>query len=127
MSTENCHKALFFSLRRVLVWCVSALVFINLSACVSISPKEMEPFTAKSTSARMMNQVLLSWELRDDVSTYCAKEMKLDMEKAFFTPPQACAYWNRRTRECVVVTSPTTSHMVLGHEVRHCFEGHFHD
>ena len=126
---EHCplSQSLGFSVRRVLALSASALVLINLSACVSISAKEMEPFSAKPVSARMMSQVLLSWELRDDVSAYCAKEMKLDMEKAFFTPPQACAYWNKRTRECVVVTSPTTTHMVLGHEVRHCFEGHFHD
>jgi len=25
-----------------------------------------------------------------------------------------------------VVTGPNPNHVVLGHEVRHCFEGHFH-
>jgi len=127
MRTTYCHTSLFFSVRRVLAGCASALVLVNLSACVSIPAQEMEPFRAKPVSARMMSQVQLSWELREDVSAHCAKEMKMDMEKAFITPPQACAFWNRRTRECVVVTSPNTTHTVLGHEVRHCFEGHFHD
>ncbi len=39
---------------------------------------------------------------------------------------QACAVWNVKTNVCTIITEPHAPYEVLGHEVRHCFEGHFH-
>ncbi|WP_133239976.1 hypothetical protein [Limnohabitans planktonicus] len=39
---------------------------------------------------------------------------------------QACAVWNVKTNVCTIMTEPNAPDEVLGHEVRHCFEGHFH-
>ncbi|PUE06387.1 hypothetical protein B9Z51_16375 [Limnohabitans sp. T6-5] len=39
---------------------------------------------------------------------------------------QACAVWNVKTNVCTIMTEPYASDEVIGHEVRHCFEGHFH-
>ncbi len=39
---------------------------------------------------------------------------------------QACAVWNVKTNVCTIMTEAHASEEVLGHEVRHCFEGHFH-
>jgi len=47
-------------------------------------------------------------------------------EQAYFTPPVACAIWSVPAKECTVVTGPKVTHVALGHEVRHCFEGRFH-
>ena len=41
--------------------------------------------------------------------------------------PMACAYWNVKRSECTVVTPEVTGYNYLGHELRHCFEGAFHD
>ena len=41
--------------------------------------------------------------------------------------PMACAYWNVKRGECTVVTPEVTGFNYLGHELRHCFEGAFHD
>lgn len=38
---------------------------------------------------------------------------------------RACAKWTSKT--CTIYTAPETSHAILGHEMRHCFEGKFHD
>jgi len=38
---------------------------------------------------------------------------------------RACAKWT--SKSCTIYTAPETSHAILGHELRHCFEGHFHD
>ena len=38
---------------------------------------------------------------------------------------RACAKWTSKT--CTIYTAPETSHAILGHELRHCFEGKFHD
>lgn len=31
------------------------------------------------------------------------------------------------TGQCVIFTSTKTTHQILGHEVRHCYQGAFHD
>jgi hypothetical protein len=36
-----------------------------------------------------------------------------------------CAIWEGWV--CTIYTRRMTSHEVLGHELRHCFEGHFHN
>ena len=35
-----------------------------------------------------------------------------------------CAVWTGMS--CTIYTRPMTSHEILGHELRHCFEGHYH-
>jgi hypothetical protein len=35
-----------------------------------------------------------------------------------------CSAWS--AGKCVIYTQRMTTHTILGHELRHCFEGHFH-
>jgi hypothetical protein len=67
----------------------------------------------------------LTWEVREDVADYCLK-VSPARGHLWLPKPVACAVWITATRECKVVTGPNPNHVVLGHEVRHCFEGHFH-
>lgn len=106
-------------------------VMVSLTACqtmggVMIHASEYEAFTALPVEQRIMKEVKLRWEVREDVTEYCAKSTGMGREQAFFTPPLACAVWHVANKECVVVTGKQTTHVALGHEVRHCFEGHFH-
>lgn len=107
------------------------LLGLGLSGCQTmggtyLSATEMEAFTPVAYDKRVMNTVKLRWEVRTDVADYCANSMGLDKERAYATPPLACAIWSVRNQECTIVTGSITSHLALGHEVRHCFEGHFH-
>lgn len=107
-----------------------------LSACqtltVELSDQAEHPtFTPLSPDQRIMNTVTIKWEVRDDAAEFCAKSMRVrslqpGRELAFATPPMACAIWYVPGKECTVITSKKVSHALLGHEVRHCFEGHFH-
>jgi hypothetical protein len=110
-----------------MLMCMS-LVF--LAGCqtmgVEIPHSEYEKFTAKPADKRIMKEVKLRWETREDVAQYCAKSIGMGREQAYITPPVACAVWHVERQECVIVTGKETSHVALGHEVRHCFEGHFH-
>jgi len=38
---------------------------------------------------------------------------------------RACAVYTSKT--CTIITGLETSHAIIGHELRHCFEGRFHD
>lgn len=110
---------------------LSPCVAVLLSACQSmggayLSATELQPFDALPQNQRIMNTVKVRWEVRQDVQTFCAQAMRLDQSTAYFTPPLACAMWNVSRSECTIVTGPSTSHLALGHELRHCFEGQFH-
>ena len=112
-------------------WAGVGLVLVALTACQAmlggvIQASDYEVFTAQPVEKRIMNEVKLRWEVREDVTQYCAKSIGMGREQAFITPPLACVIWHVPNRECVVVTGSQTTHVALGHEVRHCFEGHFH-
>jgi hypothetical protein len=104
---------------------------LTLSACNGgaihqVSSLELIPFNAKPANYRIMNQVRINWEVRADVAHFCAQAKSMGREQSYLTPPMGCAIWDILKGECTVVTGPVTSHAALGHELRHCFEGHFH-
>lgn len=103
---------------------------LGLTACQTmpgnVSSHELELFAPLTPKQRIMNEVKVRWDVREDVAEHCAKAMKMGPDQAYFTRPLACAIWNKRQQECTIVTGPQTSHLALGHELRHCFEGHFH-
>ena len=110
---------------------MAPLLGLGLSACQTTQglyfpASELATFTPLSPHERVMEQVKLRWEVRDDVGAHCAQAPGMDRERAYAQPPVACAIWNASTRECTVVTAKVTTHLALGHEVRHCFEGRFH-
>lgn len=102
-----------------------------LAACQTVNSDfvhkaELSEFTPMPVQNRTMNAVKMRWEIRDDVAAYCAAATGMGKERAFTTPPLACAIWSVSAKECTIVTAKVTTHLALGHEVRHCFEGHFH-
>jgi hypothetical protein len=118
--------------KRLAMTVLACLPMVFLTGCLTmgggvIPSAEYEKFTPRPTEKRIMKEVSLRWEVRDDVAQYCAKSMGMGREQAYITPPVACAVWHVERQECVIVTGKETSHVALGHEVRHCFEGHFHN
>ena len=107
--------------RLLLVWMLVA----GLTGCAVVSQTEYKEFTPMPANARVMNQVKLTWEVREDVGEYCQKKQS-KAGNLQLVQPIACAVWVKATSECKVITGPNPNHLVLGHEVRHCFEGHFH-
>ena len=108
---------------------IAALVIgvscVSLMGCASVGQAEYEEFKPMPANARVMNQVKLSWEVRADVGSYCLQSQK-NSGNLLTIEPIACAIWSAAANECRVITGPNPNHVVLGHEVRHCFEGHFH-
>jgi hypothetical protein len=108
---------------------IAALVIgvscVCLVGCASVGQAEYDEFQPMPANARVMNQVKLSWEVRTDVGAYCLASQK-NRGKLQAVEPIACAIWSAASNECRVITGPNPNHVVLGHEVRHCFEGHFH-
>jgi len=53
---------------------------------------------------RILKEVKIRWELREDVAQYCAKSMGMGREQAYIRTPIACAVGHAAQKECVVVT-----------------------
>lgn len=113
-----------FACRRVVLawWCFALLGALG---CSAIPAHEYAEFTPLPQTQRPMSQVKIAWEVRDDASDYC-KQRQLNKGVLAEGQHVACAIWSVQRQECRIVTGPVVSHVVLGHEMRHCFEGHFH-
>ena len=109
-----------FIARLMCVWWLA----MGLTGCAVVSQTEYQEFKPMPADARVMNRVKLTWEVRQDVSEYCKSQSKGSPLQ--LVEPIACAVWTKTTNECKIITGPNPNHLVLGHEVRHCFEGHFH-
>ena len=116
---------------RRLALLASAGVLMVLTGCASMQGpslpvSELESFIPLPTHARLMNDVKVRWEVRENVVEVCSRAAKISTAQAWMTPPLACAMWNVASKECVIITGKKVSHVELGHELRHCFEGNFH-
>lgn len=79
-------------------------------------------FTTKPYNERVTESTVVKWITVDNVEEEC---VKLGANK----PPLmsvlgGCAVYNKHS--CTIYTEKTTSMEILGHELRHCFEGKFH-
>ena len=116
---------------RRLALLTSVCVLMVLTACASMQGttlpvSELESFVPVPTHARLMNDVKVRWEIRENVVELCSRAAKISTTQAWMTPPLACAMWNVASKECVIITGKRVTHVELGHEFRHCFEGNFH-
>jgi hypothetical protein len=97
------------------------LAAMLLQGCttVFVIPEE-EAFSPAPKTAEM----LVTWIVSDDPTTECKRLAPRALGAHPLIP--ACASWSRAEGVCTIVTASSTSHQALGHEMRHCFEGHFH-
>lgn len=71
--------------------------------------------------------VRLAWYVVQDVPQTCAMAGALKGAKVQYNQKIiACAVVFRGSNTCVIYTAKKLSLAVLGHEVRHCFEGAWH-
>lgn len=74
---------------------------------------------------RVLKEPRVKYLARQDGFEYCSRITGIPVSAT--SRPMACAFWNVRRNECTVVTPELTAYNYLGHELRHCFEGAFHD
>ena len=67
---------------------------------------------------------VIRWVVSADPDSECrqASGQKLQDRRGVI---RACAVYS--SKSCTIITGVETSHAILGHELRHCFEGRFHD
>lgn len=111
-------------------WLRSLLVLLVLSvltACQTMQPPavDLARFTTLTVSKRVIDQPKIKYLVRQDGYEYCARITGIPVTPT--SRAMACAFWNVRRKECTIVTPVETGYNYLGHELRHCFDGAFHD
>ena len=91
-----------------------------------------------STDSNFVTTSTIRWVQVDNVFDACDRESKrrgnggfpkLDKGKKM----DGCSFWSRpdasnpNTNTCTLITAKNTDHETVGHEVRHCFQGRFHN
>lgn len=82
-------------------------------------------FVPLAEEARNISPVKIKYAVRPDGYEFCSRITGVPIR--FNSQPMACAFWNVKRRECTIITPLQTGFNYIGHELRHCFEGAFHD
>jgi hypothetical protein len=86
---------------------------------------DRERFEPLPPERRQLNAPKIKFLARKDGYEFCSRITGLPI--SFLSRPMSCAFWNIKRNECTVVTPEVTGINYVGHELRHCFEGAFHD
>ncbi len=108
---------------------VSCVLLLALQGCVTavmVPPAvDQARFVPLPVQQRVIEEPRIKFLPREDGHEYCARITGIPVTPT--SKPMACAFWNVRRKECTVITPLVTGYNYLGHELRHCFEGSFHD
>jgi hypothetical protein len=100
---------------------VSLLAMTSLTACASGS------YDLDFEAQDKYDDVRIAWYVVKDVPQTCAMAGALKGAKVQYNQKiVACAVLFRTSNSCVIYTAKKLSLAILGHEVRHCFEGAWH-
>lgn len=118
---------LWRGLWRVLcVWLWACVLQGCVATGVMVPPKvDQVRFSPMKKEQRTIEEPRVKFLPREDGYEYCARITGIPVTPT--AKPMACAFWNVRRKECTIVTPLSTGFNYLGHELRHCFEGAFHD
>lgn len=81
-------------------------------------------FEAKPYSKRRAAGPRIWWTIVDDADKECV--IRGVKNPGPLATIQACTILTFK-HECEIITNKNTTMEILGHEVRHCFEGNFHN
>jgi len=125
MSMSRCCS--WQGVRRIFSWCVLAFAVQGcVTTGVMVPPKvDQVRFSPMRKEQRTIDEPRVKFLPREDGHEYCARITGIPVTPT--SKPMACAFWNVRRKECTIVTPLYTGFNYLGHELRHCFEGAFHD
>ncbi len=99
-----------------------ALLCTVLTGCASLD----QQITAAPADSRVIEAPHISWIASTDMKKICHALGQVAGKGSLGESDHGCSIFNPKLQSCTIFTLPETSHAVLGHELHHCFEGHFH-
>ena len=109
-----------------------ALLVVLLLASTSVFAidEDDNPTKPFSTSKNMTNQSIVIWRPVSNVQAECEKESRKRGFNGFGYGLQACSFWEKTAKgedTCTIITVKNPNMHSLGHEMRHCFQGNWHN
>jgi hypothetical protein len=105
-------------------------LLLVLMASLAITAYAEDAEKMFDTTRNMTNKSNINWIQVVDPAAACEYVSKKKGYGGFPNPVLACAFWDwdktRKEAVCTVYTGAETSMHILGHEMRHCFQGTFH-
>jgi hypothetical protein len=92
-----------------------AVALLVLSTTVSAQSYNIQ-FEARPN----LPEKIIRWVVLENVSSFCQGKMPALSNQRIL----ACSEYNNHT--CTIYTGPVTDMAIVGHEIRHCFEGAWH-
>jgi hypothetical protein len=84
------------------------------------------PYTPFDATKKLRETSIITWRTVDDVQKACNNERIKAGGQKFNQAITACAVFYFNNNTCTIITGKKTNMHALGHEVRHCFQGHWH-
>lgn len=104
-----------------LIFTILSIVSINSFGFDDSPYREFDTLKRERTSSQ------ITWIVSNNVQKECNRQAKKYGAAPMRYESQACAIWfGPNNNQCIIVTSKKVSMHSLGHEILHCFFGHWH-
>jgi hypothetical protein len=95
--------------------------------CSTAYAYEDNPAALFSTSGNKAETNSIRWVSVNNVQKACDGARAQLGQQAYGAAVRACSFWDNKHQTCTVITEKNVSMHTLGHEIRHCFQGNWHD
>jgi hypothetical protein len=105
------------------------LIVLIILLPVDVFSQEESPFDMFSVKKNLTKKTTITWEyVSSDINERCNEESRRLGLKGFTVKLDACAFWRKSLfgNTCHIITSEKVNMWIIGHEMRHCFQGGFH-
>lgn len=99
------------------------IIACTLTGCTTLMVDES--FKALPAQERSIVSPNVDWVATSDAIQIC-EALSKHSKGAILKTDHGCSVWSKAAKQCTIFTLNETYHSVLGHEFRHCVEGHFH-
>ncbi len=103
-------------------------ILVALTVSVASSAMEASQTQLYSLATLMTHQTKVTVIVAENARKTCEAESHRRKLGGFGSPVAACAFWTEETwgHHCTIIVEKRTNNDILGHEFRHCIQGHFH-
>lgn len=105
------------------------LLSLLITSTTALANMEKSAYEHYSAVDNYTNKVDITWEISDNIQKTCDNIRIKVTGKPYPYTIDACSEWSKidgSTYKCRIITTRTPNNDIVGHEIRHCFQGDFH-
>lgn len=102
---------------------IPVALILSSTAAFAFSDDPLKSFDA---TVRLHSTSVITWVVADDVQKACNDSRIKHGGTPYTSLVNGCVTFWKEKNECIIITGKRTTMHTLGHEVRHCFQGHWH-